>query len=363
MIPAIISELSDAHLSKLWKRAEFDSLLEDTEVTSLPSNEKNGKLVGFIGIFTGLGALCAVTVFVPLPAFLAKYGIEYAQSLKLSYYALGGMGMVMSIVFFFGLHQDPSKDLEIWLKGEREPLLNDDNESPERLTYFGLLEHGYSVALTDSKVRVSYIGAFVARSSAVVTALFLPLLVNGYYLNHGCKNVDKQENPSERCSEAYIVTAILSGILHTVSLILAPAWGILADRVGKATCIVISCIFGVVGSFGFGALMTDPRSLLSIIMSGLLGVGQIGIIINSLSLCTETKRAYSGAIAGVYSFCGGVGILSITYAGGRLADWKTGSPFLVLSVYYLILLICCVCSPNLDFDKAKWVFCKRTLEH
>lgn len=57
-------------------------------------------------------------------------------------------------------------------------------------------------------------------------------------------------------------------------------------------------------------------------LGSLMGVAQIGSIISSMSMCTDTKRVSSGSIAGVYSFCGGLGILVLSFVGGRLADFS-----------------------------------------
>lgn len=62
-------------------------------------------------------------------------------------------------------------------------------------------------------------------------------------------------------------------------------------------------------------------------------------MISSMSLCTDTRRASSGSIAGVYSFCGGLGILILSLIGGKLADYYSGFPFLIIAILDFILLL------------------------
>lgn len=69
-----------------------------------------------------------------------------------------------------------------------------------------------------------------------------------------------------------------------------------------------------------------------------MGIAQIGTIIASISLCTDRKRRASGAIAGVYTFSGGVGILILSKLGGWLSDYWMGAPFLVLALMYVGLV-------------------------
>ena len=115
--------------------------------------------------------------------------------------------------------------------------------------------------------------------------------------------------------------------------------------------------------------------VLSLLFSSLLGVGQIGAVVGSLGLLgrgqgeefdtgldldtdtasepdlssaeeeglegADTRDEISvssnnpgelkGTIAGVYSLCGGLGILFLTKGGGLLFDqWSSGAPFWVL---------------------------------
>lgn len=72
-------------------------------------------------------------------------------------------------------------------------------------------------------------------------------------------------------------------------------------------------------------------------MAIFIGIGQIGVIISSMQLCTYKKQPFSGAIAGVYTLSGGFGILIITKVGGYLSDLWIGFAFLILATFNIIL--------------------------
>lgn len=160
-----------------------------------------------------------------------------------------------------------------------------------------------------------------------------------FYSEHICQvGGDPSVDVKDGCREAYILSAILTGISETVALLAAPIWGYTCDRIGKTKSLGISALIGIVGFSCFGG-MQDPRGWTAYIWASLIGVSQIGAIVCSLSLCTEEKTEYSGSIAGVYSVTGAAGILLLTKLGGYSSDKSRGAPFTLMAIFNGILLL------------------------
>ena len=229
----------------------------------------------------------------------------------------------------------------------------------------------------------------------------MPLFVNVYFVTSGkCDRLGK--NPSdikEKCNEAYILASELTGFTQVFALIFAPVFGFLAERYRRFNiCLLLAALAGVIGYGCLGTLQSpkpsghDGSPWIFPIMA-LLGISQIGAIVCSLGLLARVILEYEsrqtplnkasrdnwlpptsldddeadhavergglvgeettllrksagsrnlehvkGAIAGVYSFGGGVGILVLTKVGGYLFDSNPAAPFHIMASFNGILL-------------------------
>ena len=81
---------------------------------------------GFVGLFSGCGALLALLVFLRLPDLLEGTGASAADALKDSYYAVGVLAFVLSAVCVFGLrglHGEAEKGWSLFsTKVERQKI-------------------------------------------------------------------------------------------------------------------------------------------------------------------------------------------------------------------------------------------------
>lgn len=369
MMTALLAELSSSgfELSSLFK---FNKNLEhydpieqhepqeiDEEEANKAHSKRNGKLTSVIGISSGLGALFAVSAYLPLPN---KFGQREppAQALKHSYFVVGAIALTSSIFLSYGLFSSKNFKIPFLSKylSPYDDVLDDIEEEEHEIhleqqkhTYFGLLKLGFSEA-KDPKIALAYLGGFLSRSTTIVSAVFLPLYVNKYYYKEGiCSTADRSS-----CREAYVQAAILTGVVHMVSLIFAPIFGFTADKFGRKNSMIISCLFGIVSSFGF-AFSKSPKSAAAVVFSCFLGASQIGIILTSMSLCTDKKRAHNGSISGVYSLVGGIGILIIFKVGGYSADFWIGAPFTILGGFQIITIVASLyAGGKLDFLLSKF---------
>jgi MFS family permease len=75
-----------------------------------------------------------------------------------------------------------------------------------------------------------------------------------------------------------------------------------------------------------------------------LGIGQISALITSQGLIgQETRDEDRGAVVGMFSLAGAVGVLFATAVGGRLFDsWAPFAPFVVMGLANLVLLVCAI---------------------
>lgn len=301
--------------------------------------KRNGKLTSVIGMASGSGAVFAAMFYIPLPNKFAEVEPP-APALKHSYMVIGTIALACSTFLAYGLFSPKSLRIP-FLSRYFSPYddvlegLDEEEDSAgyhKPKPYLELLKLGFGEA-RNKKIALAYLGGFVARSTTVTISVFIPLYVNSYYMKSGlCDATDRSS-----CREAYIQAAILTGIIHTVSLVFAPVFGFVCDKYGRKFGLIVTSLSGIIASLGY-ALVGNPRAPIIFIFSIIFGVSMIGTIITSMSLATDKQRDHNGAISGVYGFCGGTGILLISKVGGYFSDIWAGAPFIIMAIFHGALL-------------------------
>ncbi|KAK3720132.1 hypothetical protein LTR37_003956 [Vermiconidia calcicola] len=355
------------------------------------------QLAGFVGFFTGAGALVALAVFLPMPAHFQRNGRTPTESLQTSFYIVATIAFCVAIFILVGLRNLP---------GEEDKSINNLCDRPydestkldadgtlhttliPAPSYLQLVKEALKLGVTDSSIFLGYLGGFVARASSVAISAFIPLFVNAYFKRTGLCHSNPNNLPDikKNCQRAYVLASALSGIAETAALICAPLFGWLGGKVtnGRREWPLLgAAAIGIAGYIAFG-LLENPDAFhgdggqWAIVAVILIGISQIGSIVCSLGLLgrgvnegsrrpgtsntshrgvaegSETaallpgaqkhdrydRSRLKGSIAGIYSFAGGAGILLLTKLGGALFDsWTPGAPFFIMAIFNAVLLV------------------------
>ncbi|EEQ34908.1 hypothetical protein McanMca71_001883 [Microsporum canis] len=297
------------------------SVFMDDQHPSVTAQERPGgsapRLAGYVGMLTGCGALIALLLFLPLPVRFQRAGYSPAQAIKLSFYVVGLVSFVVSIVCFFGLsglRGDEGKSLKLLLgfiekdnapgTGEQPTvsLGKPSHHSPRSyLTQFSI---ALKAGITNYNIGLAYIGGFVARSSSVGITLFIPLYVMQYYRRSGlCHEGDASHTTQlhsanlgdikQSCPRAYVVASILTGVSQLVALLCAPLFGYLSDKSRRYNFpLLVGALLGSLAYIILGLLRT-PRihgtqgSVAIFVDMGLIGLSQIAAIVCSLAILSN----------------------------------------------------------------------------
>jgi len=152
----------------------------------------NGKIAGLAGFCTGVGALIAVTVFLPLPRVFIAHGWAMKEAVQSAFYVVASVAFVISVLMFLGLKKDNSSGLKT--------LFRKSPESREK-GYFRLMSEGF-LAAKDPRIALAYTGGLVARAASVAISLFIPTLINHYFVEQGLCTVDPHA-PAEGIKEVH----------------------------------------------------------------------------------------------------------------------------------------------------------------
>ncbi|KAI1800616.1 hypothetical protein F4811DRAFT_538001 [Daldinia bambusicola] len=289
---------------------------EDSSDTYGTAEEKGGRpsaLAGYVGLFTGCGALVALALFLPLPArFSRKEGVTPAQAITQSFYVVGAVALVVAVFVFFGLRGLHGEEGKGWrmLLGLRKPQQQDVDERngssrcfasslPRAahsgpLPYHKLLVSSLRLGATDPHIALGYLGGFVARASTVAISLFIPLYVNAFFIGNGyCRGSPNDPSPDlkKECRAAYVLASILTGVAQLAALLCAPLFGYASRKSnGVNLPLVFASLLGVVGWIAFPRLQSPEYANVSdrggspavFLVVMLVGISQIGAIVCSL---------------------------------------------------------------------------------
>ncbi|OAP63574.1 hypothetical protein AYL99_02801 [Fonsecaea erecta] len=378
------------------RKSKVDSIAADSDIAGSTS-----RVAGFVGMFTGCGALIALTLFLPLPAKFQYAGVGEKAALKDSFYIVAVVAFLLAIWCFFGLRRLHS-DAEDY---PPRPPIPQDKKGLSRFTEtLTQMSNNFQIALMAgfhrSEIAIGYLGGFVARASSVGISLFIPLLVNATFLSSGlCVEPSSSNDPTglpdikRKCPRAYVVAAELTGVTELVALVFAPVFGYWAARATrKEIPLLVASMAGIIG-YPLFANEFDPddrntsRRAIAFIAACLIGISQIGAIVCSLGtlskgilqkeansaptlsehndsgvatnldeespLLTATQQAtgetplsaLKGSVAGVYSLYGGAAILILTKIGGLLFDKVSlAGPFYIMAIFNAILMVACLIS-------------------
>jgi len=117
-------------------------------------------------------------------------------------------------------------------------------------------------------------------------------------------------------------------ISYMASLLSAPVFGIMSDRINRTTALAITLAIGAVG-YGSTFFLSDPFGLPTIASLILIGMAEVGCIITSGVLIAEqAPDRLRGSVVGLFTLTGAVGILIASVVGGYLFDhWLKTGPF------------------------------------
>ncbi|KAL8999697.1 MAG: hypothetical protein Q9169_001514 [Polycauliona sp. 2 TL-2023] len=355
--------------------------------TRAPSSLRHAHLAGFVGLFTGIGALLALGVFLPIPNRLQRAGVTPENALADTYYIVATTAIVVAIACYCGFGGAPINPSD-----RNHELARGSSFAQRTSNTLSYIPTVLKLGVTEPSLGLGFLASFVARSSSIGITLFIPLFVNASLCDHPAHGV---EDVKTHCRKAYVIAAQLSGVSQLFALVCAPLFGYFPFRHRHFHIpLMVAALSGAAGYVLFARMNTTEISPPLIVVVALLGISQIGAIVHSLSLVSsfvteerqptkhagaidalaedddheETSQLLSsnnrsltfgthehlkGTIAGVYSFAGSLAILILTKVGGVMFDGLgPKAPFYLLSAFNVGLLLAVIASGMLGIYKS-----------
>ncbi len=275
------------------------------------ANASRGKATGLLGIMNGLGAMTAALFLLKLPAMFKAGGMDAEAAAFATYSIMAGVTAALALLMFFGLRKGVTHQHE-----ERIPILRQLQE--------GLVEARRPV------IALAYAASFVARGNLAVVGTFFTLWATLY----GTSELGM--TAADALAKGGAVVAISYG----ASLLSAPVFGILADRINRISALAITLTISAVG-YSSTFFVENPFSMGAIIALILIGMAEVGCIITSGVLIAEhAPDRLRGSVVGVFTLTGAIGILIASVVGGYLFDhWLKSGPFVFFGLISFAVLL------------------------
>lgn len=265
-----------------------------------PREYSRGKLIAWTGVMNSVGVIFTALVFGRLMlSALSDAGMTAKQQGLYTFWAVAVALLISAWILKWGL------------KGGVPP------EVTERRSAMNLFKSGITNG-KNPRIALAYASAFVARSDLVVIGAFTNLWGSVYGIRQGMSPTD-----------AAIAGLTIFAIAQLCGLVWSPIMGMIIDRVNRVSAVVFGMGFAAIG-YSSMYFVEDPTNWIYYPLFGLLGIGQISAFFASQALIGQEAPAKErGAVIGVFSGAGAIGILVATSVGGILFDtWMLTGPFI-----------------------------------
>ena len=179
------------------------------------------------------------------------------------------------------------------------------------------------------RVALAYTAAVVARGDMAVLSTFFVLWLTQEGLAAGMET-----------SAASTVALKFYILIQVFALCWLPVMGFLLDRIDRVAGLALAMLLAGGGYFSL-FLIDDPLGPQIYLSAVLVGMGEISANLASLTLIgAEAPERGRGAVIGLFSFCGAIGILIVAKVGGILSGmFGPVAPFVLVAIANVIVLV------------------------
>lgn len=293
-----------------------------------PVESSRAKMIAATMLFNAIGMVFLTWVFKNLPDWYQNAGYDAVTSVKYTRWTVTGCSMLVAFSVIFGLKKGAPAQIE-----KREPMLS-------------TIKVGIREA-RKPRIALSYIAAVVSRGDLAVLSTFFTtwLFLEGR---------DRGMTATEAMSGGFTFYIIV----QAAALVAAPIIGIILDRIDRVIGLIVAMILAGAGYLSL-AIVGDPLGTEMYFAAVLIGFGEIAANLSSLSLVGKEAPAKGrGAVIGMFSLFGALGILLVAKIGGTLFDEVARiGPFIlvgaanifVMVLAYLVLKF----DPDPDYEPAR----------
>ena len=275
-----------------------------------PVESSRGRVIGFSSAFNALGIVFATRLVSALPKWLQDGGMEPVAAGRYAYGAAALVCFASILIFRFGLKGGVPE------------------EARQRPRWWDLIRSGI-LQMRNPRIVLAYLYTVAARGALVVAGLFMSLWAT----------------TAVRAAGGDVAVAQYQVWLpFMVVQVFAVGWsfvfGWILDRISRVAGVVLSMAMAIV-AYGSMYFVESPLDLRMLPLFALLGASMASGMMSSMALVgQEAPPAKRGAVIGLLSVFGSVGIiLAATYGGELFSAATPWAPFLLIAGAQAVLIV------------------------
>lgn len=274
-------------------------------------DSSRGKATGLLGVMNGLGAMTAALFLLQLPSAFMSAGMDAESAAQATYGTMTAVAVLIGVAMYAGLRKDAAAARE-----RRAPLLR-------------RLAEGFAEARREV-IALAYAASFLARGNLAVVGTFFTLWASVY----GTAELGLT------AAEAIARGGGVLAVSYAASLLSAPLFGLLSDRVNRVSALACALLVSAAG-YGGALFLENPFSPATVVCLVIIGMAEVGCIITSGVLIAErAPDRIRGSVIGVFTLSGAVGILIASLIGGYLFDhWRMTGPFAFFGLIAALIFV------------------------
>lgn len=293
-----------------------------------PVESSRAKLIAATMLFNAIGMVLLTILFKNLPEWYQNSGYDIPTSIKYTRWTVTFCCLIVATVAITGLKKGAPSQVSA-----KEPMMT-------------TLKVGFTQG-RKPRIALCYVAGVVSRGDLAVLSTFFTtwLFLEGRDL--GMTTTDAMA----KGLTFYV-------LVNTAALIAAPFIGILLDRMDRVRGLIVGMILAGAGYLSL-AFVDDPFGTTMYFCAVLIGFGEIAANLSSLSLVGKEAPAKGrGAVIGMFSLCGAIGILLVAKIGGTLFDEVARiGPFILVGIGNVIVMVLAMLvlkfDPDPDYQKAE----------
>ena len=270
-------------------------------INDYPAEQSRSKLAAAAFMLNGIGITAVNGMAGRLLGFYQGLGLGPVTVGQATFWTAAGVCLIVALVVGFGLKRGAPAQV-----AKREGVFKTAGVAFR--------------AARNPRVALAYIGALVSRGDLAVVSVFYSLWLRQVGLEQGLSTVEAQKR-------ALLFYVVAQAFAVPWAAIMAP----ILDRIDRVAGIAIAMFLAAAGYLSL-PFFPDPISNWMFLGAALIGMGEMCAQLSAISLIgKEAPTRGRGAVIGLFSTFGAIGIMSSGVFGGMLFDnWARYGPFVLV---------------------------------
>jgi MFS family permease len=290
--------------------ATFLAAMLATVIADYPVERSRGRLVGGTFFLNGLGVATLVGTATMLPRLYQGAGYDAFEAGQAAYWTIAGVMLIPLVIVARGLAPGAP------------------HQADQKAGLFATMRIGIEAG-RQPRVLLAYLAGCISRGDLSIISTFFLLWMTRAGLDQGMTAAE-----ALAAGGKYFAVIQISATLWAVVVVF------FIDRFDRVLALAGAAVLTCASYVTIG-LIDDPFQPKMYAAAAFMGIGEMSAVLAAQSLIGQVAPEKGrGAVIGMFTFCGAIGIFAAELTGGYLFDhWRPSAPYIVMGLAAGVLAI------------------------